>query len=119
MSRWARLTREAHQAPFSSGSPVSFQAHCRDPSWTWLAWRPWRTNVAGGAGSSLGSHGTRLTLRARPAAATRGTWLATVTLRSWEARVSSFPLETRGSHESRGASGTRVPPQAGFAILPV
>lgn len=71
------------------------------------------------ARSSLGSHGTGLTLRAGPTTATRGAWLATVTLRSWEARVSGFPFETRGSHESRGASGTRVPPQAGLAVLPV
>jgi len=33
--------------------------------------------------------------------------------------VSRFPLEARGSHESRGASGTRVPPQARLAVLPI
>lgn len=75
--------------------------------------------MARGAGSSLGSHGTRLALHSRPATAARGTWLSTVTLRSWEARMSWFSLEAWGSHESGGASRTGVPPQARLAILPI
>lgn len=33
--------------------------------------------------------------------------------------MSCFPLEARWSHESRGASRTRVPPQARLAVLPI
>lgn len=75
--------------------------------------------MARGAGSSLGSHGTRLTLCSGPATAALGAWLSTVALLSWEARMAGFSLEARGSHESGRASRTRVPPQARFAILPI
>lgn len=119
MSGGARLAGEACQAPFSRGSPVSFQAHSGDPRWAWLAWRPLWPKMTWGSWSSLGSHGTRFPLRTWPATASGGTWLSAVTLRPREARMSCFPLETRGSHESRRASRTWVPPQAGLAILPV
>lgn len=33
--------------------------------------------------------------------------------------MSRLPLETWGSHESGWASGTRVSPQAGLAVLPI
>lgn len=75
--------------------------------------------MARGAGSSLGSHGTRLTLCSGPATAARGAWLSTVTLWSWEARMAGFSLEARGSHKSRRASRTGVPPHARFAVLPI
>lgn len=119
MSRCARLAWEACQTPFSRGSPISFQAHSGDPRWTRLAWRALWPKMTWGSWSSLGSHGTRLTLCTWPATAARGTWFSAVTLRPREAGMPCFPLETRGSHESRRASGTWVPPQARLAILPV
>lgn len=67
----------------------------------------------------MGSHGTRLTLRAGPAAAARRTWIAAVTLGSWEAGMSCLPLEARGSHESGGSSGAGVSPQARLSILSI
>lgn len=119
MSGRARLAWEASQAPFSRGSPISFQAHGGEPRWPWLAWRPLWPKMPWRSWSSLRSHGTGLTLCTWPATAARRTWFSTVTLRSREARMPCFPFETWRSHESRRASGTWVSPQARFAVFPI
>lgn len=119
MSGCARLAWEACQAPFSRGSPISFQAHGGEPRWTWLAGRSLWPKMPWGSWSSLGSHGTGLTLCTRPATAARRTRFSTVTLRPREAGMPCLPLETWRSHESRRASGAWVPPQARFAVFPI
>lgn len=119
VSGCARLAWEARQAPFSRDSPISFQAHSGEPRWTWLAWRTLWPKMPWGSWSSLGSHGTGLTLCPWPATAARRTGFSTVTLRPREARMTCFPLEAWRSHESGRASRTWVPPQARLAVLPV